>query len=57
MRYYIWYDEGCCSDTTDDLEVARRIEKELLDDGFTDVYITDENNNVVDEVDVPEELK
>ena len=46
MRYYIWYDEGC-NDTTDDLEVARRIEKERLDDGFTDVYITDEDNNVV----------
>lgn len=49
MRYYIWHDEGDCANATDDLEEARRIEKELLDDGHADVYIADEDHNVIDE--------
>lgn len=49
MSYYIWYDEGCCDNKTDDLEDARRIEKELLDDGYLDAYITNNDNYVVNE--------
>lgn len=47
-RFYVWHDEGQCNDCTDDLEVARRIEKELLHEGH-DAYITDADGNVIDE--------
>lgn len=49
MSYYVWHDDGCCDNKTDDLEEARRIEKALLEDGYTDVYITNSDNEVVDE--------
>ncbi len=49
MTYYVRHDARCCDNKTDDLEDARRIEKELLDDGYTDVYITNSDNEVVDE--------
>ena len=49
MSYYVWHDDGCCDNKTDDLESARRIEKELLDAGHNDVYITNADNEVVDE--------
>ena len=39
MNYYVWYDGGC-GPKTNDLEDARRIEKELLEDGFENVFIT-----------------
>lgn len=48
-RYYIWHDEGCCDNCTDDLEEARRIEKWLLEKGQSDAYITDEDGNVINE--------
>lgn len=49
MSFYVWHDDGLCDDKTEDIEDARRIEKELLDDGHKDVYITDDDNNVIDE--------
>ena len=49
MSYYVWRDEGCCDDKSDCLEAARRIEKELLDNGYAGAYITNSNNEVVDE--------
>ena len=49
MTYYVWHDEGCCDNKTNDLEEARLIERELLDAGREDVYITNEDQEVVDE--------
>ena len=49
MSYYIWYDKGCRDNKTDDLEDARRIEKELLDDGYLDAYLTNDDDDVVNE--------
>ena len=45
--YYIWHDEGCCGDKTDDLEEAHRIARILRDDGHEDVYIADEDQNIL----------
>lgn len=49
MTYYVWHDAGCCDNKTDDLEEARSIERKLLDEGYEDVYITNADNEVVDE--------
>ena len=49
MSYYVWHDDGCCDNKTEHLEDARRIEKELIEDGYTDAYITNADNEVVDE--------
>ena len=49
MSYYVWHDEGWCDDTTDDLEEARRIEKMLLEGGYHDAYITNSDDDMVDE--------
>lgn len=48
MAFYIWHDEGCCDNKTDDIKEARRIEKEFLDEGIN-AYITDDDNNIIDE--------
>lgn len=48
MRYYVWHDEGCCDNVTEDLEEARGWEREFLDNGI-DAYITDEDQNVINE--------
>lgn len=52
MAYYIWHDEGCCDNREDDLEEARRVQTALMAEGHSDVYITDEDHNVVDSTDV-----
>lgn len=49
MSYYVWHDAGCCDNKTDGLEEARSIERELLDGGHKDVYITNADHEVVDE--------
>lgn len=49
MTYYVWHDAGCCDNKTDDLEEARLIERELLDARHEEVYITNADNEVVDE--------
>ena len=49
MSYYVWHNDGCCDNKSDCLEDARRIEKALIDDGYADVYITNSDNEVVDE--------
>lgn len=48
MKYYVWV-EGSCDNVTEDLEEARRWEKDFLDAGREDVYIADIDNNVIDE--------
>lgn len=45
--FYVWHDEGCCDNKTDDIEEARQIEKWLLDKGHHDVYIADVDGNVI----------
>ncbi len=52
MAYYIWHDEGCCDNREARLEEARRVQTALIADGHPDVYITDEDHNVVDSTDV-----
>ena len=49
MSYYVWHYEGRCDNTTDDLEEARRIERMLLECGYHDAYITNSDDDVVDE--------
>lgn len=49
MTYYVWHDEGCCDNSTHDLDEARRIKQALLADGHGDAYITDDDHNVVDD--------
>lgn len=48
MTYYIWHDEGCCDNTAADMGEALRIKTELLDDGHSDVYITNDDGVAVD---------
>jgi hypothetical protein len=47
MKFYVWCDSDC-ENATEDLEEARRWEKEFLDEG-RDAYIVDIDNIVVDE--------
>lgn len=46
MRYYIWHDEGCCDNVTEDLEEAKQWSREL-NIKYGDSYVTDEHHRVV----------
>lgn len=46
MTYYIWHDDGCCDNSTDDLIEARSIRKELHEEGHS-AYVTDEDGMFV----------
>ncbi|MEB0032887.1 hypothetical protein QN372_19235 [Undibacterium sp. RTI2.1] len=45
-QYYVWHGEGQCDNKTDNLEEARRIKKEFLDEGIA-AYIADHENNTI----------
>jgi hypothetical protein len=47
MAFYIWHGEGQCDNKENDLAEARRIKQELIADGHSDAYITDEDNRVI----------
>lgn len=46
QMFYVWYDEGCCDDCTDNLDEAFQWARELRKDGWSDVYVTDQDNLV-----------
>lgn len=52
MYYYIWHDEGCCDNKEKNLDEARRVQAILVAEGHSDVYIADEDHNVVQSTDV-----
>lgn len=46
-EFYIWHGEGCCDNKTSDLDEAKRICQEFLDEGVK-AYIADQDQNVID---------
>ena len=52
-NFYIWHGAGQCDNSTNDsLDDAKSIMKSLIDDGHDDVYITNEDDEVVFAADV-----
>lgn len=49
MEYYVWYDEGCCDDKTEDVQQALQWRDELRAKGF-DAYVADADHNVIESV-------
>ncbi|MEB0118662.1 hypothetical protein QN395_19435 [Undibacterium sp. RTI2.2] len=45
-EYYVWHGEGQCDNKTSNVDEARRIKKEFLNEGIA-AYIADHENNMI----------
>lgn len=54
MAYYVWTDDGSCDNKTSDLTEARKWRDEFIQQGYLGSYITDSDNNIIEEREAPE---